>query len=209
MLWGKREQYYLWITAYIPLFLIMVYRFIDSLNLFGNLKNIINFLTKPILELIVVLSIVMFSYWMYKIMINWLLKAEINNLENGIGEKFAIRNIKKLSPNDYTFFLFTLLLPLFSLDYGSFLNLLISLLIIGLVIIIYVKTDFISICPLFFTTGYHVYRAIISQYPKEKEREDPSVRIEAIIISKKKYLDLDDNYRAVQLVSNIYLIVKV
>ncbi|MEH7103395.1 hypothetical protein ACPCXE_00395 [Bacillus velezensis] len=212
MLWGKKEQYYLWYTAYLPLFLIMVYRFIDSLNLFGNIK-IIKYiektLTKNGVEFIVILLIILFSYLMYKLVIRWLLKDQESNLNRGnTGLKFAIRSIKKLSVNDYTFFLMSLLLPLFSLDYESFINLAVSFLIIVVVIIIYVKTDFISVCPLFFTTGYQVYEAIISQHSKEAEQEDPSVRIKAIIITKSKNPDLDDRYRGRRLISNIYLITK-
>ncbi|MFP3683314.1 hypothetical protein SB847_06095 [Bacillus sp. SIMBA_026] len=211
-MWGKKEQYYLWYTAYLPLFLIMVYRFIDSLNLFGNIK-IIKYiektLTKNGVEFIVILLIILFSYLMYKLVIRWLLKDQESNLNRGnTGLKFAIRSIKKLSVNDYTFFLMSLLLPLFSLDYESFINLAVSFLIIVVVIIIYVKTDFISVCPLFFTTGYQVYEAIISQHSKEAEQEDPSVRIKAIIITKSKNPDLDDRYRGRRLISNIYLITK-
>ncbi len=212
MLWGKKEQYYLWYTAYLPLFLIMVYRFIDSLNLFGNIKiikYIVKTLTKTGVDFVVILLIILFSYLMYKLVIRWLLKDQEIDLNSGnTGSSFSIRSIKKLSVNDYTFFLMSLLLPLFSLDYESFINVAVSFLIIVVVIIIYVKTDFISICPLFFTTGYQVYEAIISQHSKETEQEDPSVRITAIIITKSKNPDLDDRYRGRRLISNIYLITK-
>ncbi|MCY7971047.1 hypothetical protein MOB00_06750 [Bacillus spizizenii] len=212
MLWGKKEQYYLWYTAYLPLFLIMVYRFIDSLNLFGNIKiikYIVKTLTKTGVDFIVILLIILFSYLMYKLVIRWLLKDQEIDLNSGnTGSSFSIRSIKKLSVNDYTFFLMSLLLPLFSLDYESFINVAVSFLIIVVVIIIYVKTDFISICPLFFTTGYQVYEAIISQHSKETEQEDPSVRITAIIITKSKNPDLNDRYRGRRLISNIYLITK-
>ncbi|MCQ9152147.1 MULTISPECIES: hypothetical protein [Bacillus] len=211
MLWGKKEQYYLWYTAYLPLFLIMVYRFIDSLNLFGNIeiiKHIVKTLTKTGVDFIVILLIILFSYLMYKLVIRWLLKDQEINLSGNTGSSFWIRSIKKLSVNDYTFFLMSLLLPLFSLDYESFINVAVSFLIIVVIIIIYVKTDFISICPLFFTTGYQVYEAIISQHSKEAEQEDPSVRIKAIIITKSKNPDLDDRYRGRRLISNIYLITK-
>ncbi|MED1025944.1 hypothetical protein FTE28_09405 [Bacillus licheniformis] len=213
MLWRKKEQYYLWYTAYLPLFLIMVYRFIDGLNLFGNvmlIKYIINTLTKYGTDFIVVVCIILFSYVMYRIVIRWLLNKEINNLINGRrGKSFSIRSTEKLSANDYTFFLMSLLLPLFSLDYESFINLIISFLIIVVVVYIYVKTDFISVCPLFYTTGFQVYKAILSEYPKEKEQEDPSVRIKAIIITKSKNPDLDDDYRGIRLISNIYLVIKI
>ncbi|MEC3674746.1 hypothetical protein P9176_09990 [Bacillus velezensis] len=213
MLWGKKEQYYLWYTAYLPLFLIMSYRFIDSLNLFGGIKlvrNIVTTLNKVGLEFIVVVCIIIFSYVMYKVVIRWLINEEVSNLNSGAsGSVFAIRSIKKLNVNDYTFFLMSLLLPLFSLDYGSFINLAVSFLIIVVIIMIYVKTDFISVCPLFFTTGYQVYEAILSEFSKEIEKENPSVRVNAIIIIKNKNPDLNDSYRAIRLISNIYLVVKV
>ncbi|MCL8470498.1 MULTISPECIES: hypothetical protein [Bacillus] len=213
MLWGKKEQYYLWYTAYLPLFLIMAYRFIDSLNLFGGIKlvrNIVTILNKVGLEFIVVVCIIIFSYVMYKVVIRWLINEEVSNLNSGAsGSVFAIRSIKKLNVNDYTFFLMSLLLPLFSLDYESFINLAVSFLIIVVIIMIYVKTDFISVCPLFFTTGYQVYEAILSEFSKEVEKENPSVRVNAIIIIKNKNPDLNDSYRAIRLISNIYLVVKV
>ncbi|WP_144531701.1 hypothetical protein [Bacillus pumilus] len=213
MLWGKKEQYYLWYTAYLPLFLIMGYRFIDGLNLFGEIKlarNIVNKINKVGIEFIVVVCIIAFSYFMYRIVIKWLISEEISHLESGVsGAVFSIRSIKKLNVNDYTFFLMSLLLPLFSLDYESFMNLAVSSLIIVVIVMIYVKTDFISVCPLFFTTGYQVYEAILSEFPKEIEIQDPSVRVNAIIIIKNKNPDLNDNYRAIRLISNIYLVKKV
>ena len=38
-MWGKKEQLILWITAYIPLILIMIFRFIDSNDFFKKTKN--------------------------------------------------------------------------------------------------------------------------------------------------------------------------
>ncbi|MEY8820589.1 hypothetical protein AB7C35_15420 [Bacillus subtilis] len=212
MQWGKKEQYYLWYTAYLPLFLIMIYRFIDSLNLFGKNQiviRILDILTKVGLDFVVFTIIIIFSLIMYKLVIRWFFKDLEGQLENKTkGSVYSIRKLKRLSVNDYTFFLMSLLLPLFSLDYESFINLAGSCLFIAVIIIIFVKTEFISVCPLFFITGYEVYEAIISQSSKEDEQNDKSLRIKAIILTKEKFPDLDDKYRAVRLINNIYLIRK-
>ncbi|WCK54744.1 hypothetical protein PP175_01520 [Aneurinibacillus sp. Ricciae_BoGa-3] len=207
-MWGKREQTVLWGTAYLPLYLIMIYRFIDSNDFFKKtylalwLSKHIN---KVLFDFIIIVLIIIFSLLIYRSVTNWYFKDFEKELtQQGAGATYAVRKYEKLSVNDYSFFLITLLLPLVSLDYASVINLTVSLLIIIVVIAIYVKTDFISVCPLFFTSGRHVFKAIISTSSQEEEAMNPSLKISAIIITKEKNLNLNNKFKAEKLVSNIY-----
>ncbi|WP_198134396.1 hypothetical protein [Pontibacillus litoralis] len=150
------------------------------------------------------------SLVLYKITIKYLLSGyERLLVQGGKGEDFFIRDIKVLSANDYSFFLLTLLLPLVSLDHSSFINLSVSLLIIFYVISIYVKTDAISVCPLFFFSGRKVYKGIISTGTKEQEAKDPLLRKEVIIIMKEKNLTLSRKMRGEELVGNVFYLSKI
>jgi hypothetical protein len=194
----------------------MIFRFIVS-NGFINLdtytiplfdKNI--HLNKVIVEVFFVIITLVISFVLYKITIKYLLSGyERSLVRGGKGEDFSIREIKVLSVNDYSFFLLTLLLPLVSLDHSSFINLSISLLIIFYVISIYVKTDAISVCPLFFFSGRKVYKGIISTGTKEQEAENPLLRKEVIIIMKEKNLTLNRKMRGEELVGNVFYLSKI
>jgi hypothetical protein len=87
---------------------------------------------------------------------------------------------------------------------ASAINLMVTLAIVVIVITIYVKTDFISVCPVFFVSGRQVYKAIISDQSKEAEFADPSIRQEVIIITREKSLNLNNKFRTVKLISNIF-----
>lgn len=110
--------------------------------------------------------------------------------------------------NDYSFFLLTLLLPIISIDHSSIVNLAISIIIIAYVIAIYVKTDSISSCPLFFFSGRQIYKGIISQASKEQKKENPFLRKEVIIILKKRNLNLNKKMRGTELVKGVYYLTR-
>ncbi|MDM5214637.1 hypothetical protein QUF94_24960 [Peribacillus sp. NJ4] len=207
-MWGKNEQKLLWGTAYLPLFLLMIYRFIESNNFFpSKVKNLIEKIGKENFDLINIILILFLSFILYKGVINWLFSGNDDKLkQKKIGKDFFIRKYEKLSVNDYSFFLMTLLLPLISLDYKSIINLIVSLLIILFIISVYVKTDSISVCPLFFVSGRQVFKAVMSEYTKEEENRDPSLRKEVIIITLEKNLDLNGNFRAQRLVNNVFYV---
>ena len=207
-MWGKRDQIILWMTAYLPLILIMFYRFIDANNFFKRTKCALwlsQHVHKVLFDFIIITIIILLSLVAYRVVAAWYFKDIDRELTKGeSGDTYAVRKYEKLSVNDYSFFLMTLLLPLVSLDYASVINLVVSMLIITVVIAIYVKTDYISICPLFFTSGHQVYTAIISQYSKEEEALDPALRIGVIIITKEKSLDLNYKFRVEKLINNMY-----
>jgi hypothetical protein len=207
-MWGKREQIFLWFVAYLPMYLIMVYRFIDSNNFFKKTELALwirKHIDKTFFDFIIILGIILFSLLIYRLVINWFFKGFDEKLRNReIGKVVSIRRYGKLSVNDYSFFLMTLLLPLISLDHKSVINLIVSILIIIIVISIYVKTDTLSVCPLFFTSGRQVYRATMSYNKKEDEDRNPSLRLDVIIITREKSLNLDNKFRAQKLINNIY-----
>ena len=128
--------------------------------------------------------------------------------EGSTGIEIVLRNYQRLSVNDYSFFLISLLLPLVSLDYTSIFNLLVSLLIISFIIIIYVSTNSICVCPVFFMSNRFVFKATISQHSRDEEELNPSLRKDVYVITLKKNIDMDKKYRAEKIVSNVYYIVQ-
>lgn len=209
-MWGKREQVYLWATAYLPLVLIMVYRFIDS-NDFLKQRNwvtwLANHIDKTVFDVIVIVGVIAFSLLIYRFVAMWLFSGYDRQLRaKEIGKNVSVRKYERLSVNDYSFFLMTLLLPLVSLDQASGINLMVTIAIVSIIIVIYVKTDFISVCPVFFVSGRQVYKATISDQSKEAEIADPSIRKEVIIITREKSLDLNNKFRTINLVGNIYYV---
>lgn len=207
-MWNKREQVQLWVAAYLPLVLIMLYRFIDSNDYFKKEQWatwLSKQLDKTVFDFIIITLIIGLSLVVYRLIAFWLLSDYDRQLkEKEIGKNVSVRKYERLSVNDYSFFLMTLLLPLISIDHASAVNLTVTFLIIVVVIVIYVKTDFISVCPVFFTSGRHVYKATISDQSKEAEAADSSIRQEVIVITAEKSLNLNNKFRAVKLIGNIY-----
>ncbi|MFD5022303.1 hypothetical protein ACFWMP_25715 [Paenibacillus sp. NPDC058367] len=207
-MWGKKEQFILWLTAYLPLLLIMIYRFIDSNNFLSKSK-IIYLISQKInqyfVDFIVIMLIILFSLVLYRVVTKWYFEdLEKDLLAETTGDIFFVRKYENLSVNDYSFFLMTLFIPLISIDHASVINLVLTVLTIGIVILIYVKTDSISVCPLFFTSGKYVYIATISEYSREMEALDPSLRKSVIIITPTKELDLNRKFRVSKLNGDVY-----
>jgi|SRR5690625_1408823 len=215
-MWSKGEQVLLWIITYIPLILIMVFRFIVSNNFLYindfvfNIKNIQFYINPIMIELFFVVFTLVVTFILYKITINYLLSGYEKKLKPGSsGQNYSIRKIEVLSVNDYSFFLLTLLLPLVSLDHSSIINLSVSILIIIYVVSIYVKTDAISVCPLFFFSGRKVYKGIISEGTKEAESKNPLLRKEVIMVLKEENLTLDKKMRGEELVGNVFYLTSI
>lgn len=207
-MWGKKEQVILWLTAYFPLLLIMIYRFIDSNNFFENNK-IVYWISQQINEyffdFIIIIVIILCSSIMYRLVTRWYFEdLEKNMIAEIEGDVISVRKYESLHVNDYSFFLMTLFIPLISIDHTSVINLVLTLLTILIVILIYVKTDSISICPLFFTSGKYVYKATISEYPREMEAIDPSLRKTVVIITPTKNLDMNRKFRVTKLIGDVY-----
>lgn len=207
-MWGKREQVILWATAYLPLILIMIYRYVDSNDYFKKtawVKWLAKHFDKTVFDLIIITAIIVISLFIYRLVAIWLFSDYDRQLKDKeIGKNVSVRKYERLSVNDYSFFLMTLLLPLISIDQASAINLMVTLTIIVIVIAIYVKTDFISVCPVFFMSGRQVYKAIISDQSKEAEATDPSIRKDVIIITRENSLNLNYRFRTVKLISNIH-----
>ncbi|MCP3776507.1 hypothetical protein NLX71_25000 [Paenibacillus sp. MZ04-78.2] len=207
-MWGKREQVILWATAYLPLVLIMIYRFVDSNDFFKQTNWatwLAKHINKTVFDVLVISGIIIISLLIYRLVAMWLFSGYDRQLRaREIGMNVSVRKYERLSVNDYSFFLMTLLLPLVSIDQASGINLMVTIAIVLIVIAIYVKTDFISVCPVFFVSGRQVYKAIISNQSIEAEIADPSIRQEVIIITREKSMNLNNKFRSVKLISNIF-----
>lgn len=212
MIWGKRQQIVLWITVYTPLLLVMVYRFIDAKDYFKRLSIFVwlaDHIDKVLFDIVIISLIVITSMFFYKGIANYYLSHLKGKLETGQdGETVSVRKYEKLSVNEYSFFLLTLLVPLVSIDHTSVINLCISIFIIIFVMVIYVKTDYLVTCPVFFVSGYQVFKATLSYGTRQQEELNPSLKKEVVVITKLKRLDLSYKFRVIRLVSNIYYLAK-
>ncbi|WP_060533888.1 hypothetical protein [Paenibacillus bovis] len=211
MMWTKREQVLMWITAYIPLLIVMFSGFIYHNDLLpaGLTKDKLEdmFTRWWIVELVFLVTVLILSLGLYRLVIWWLLRGLEERLAaRTIGREVSIRQYEKISVNDYTFFLLTLLLPQIVVDYSSVVNLTVSMFIIIFIITVYVKTDSIATCPLFFVSGRQVYQGVISNRSRDEEEANPDVRLKAVLIVREKDMNLDIKYRAQVLVSNVYMI---
>lgn len=212
-MWSKKEQIILWTTAYFPLLFLMIAGFLyenDLLPLWLQKKNVQLWFTNQWLgEALFIVIVLVLSILLYRIVIMWLLAGiEQKLISKSIGTHYAVRHFEKLSASEYSFFLITLLLPRIALDYSSIMNVALSLLVIIFIISVYVKTDTISSCPLFFVSGRQVLKGIISEHTFEEEQAHPAFRRNVIFIVREKDLNLSTSYRGQHLVSNMYMIAK-
>lgn len=213
-MWSKFQQRVLWILTYSPLIIVMIYRFIAGNEFFGidnwiqtfkwvSIESV--FVSYMALEVYFVIFILVYTFTIYKLAIKWFLAGYESRIAQGQdGEDYYIRKAEKLSANDYSFFLLTLLLPLISLDHSSITNLVVSLLIIFFVISIYVNTDAISVCPILFFSGRKIYKGIISTGEKQEEENNPSLRKEVVFMIKKDNISFERKVRGESLVNGFY-----
>lgn len=210
-MWGKREQIILWIIAYVPLLLIMIYRFIDAKDYFKKTETAIylsTVISKVLFDVVIISIIMLLSFFLYRKTAAWFLKGYGEKLkQKKIGKEVFVRRYEKPSANDYSFFLMTLIIPLVSIDHSSIINLMVSFIIISIAVIIFVQTDFLSPCPIFFVANHHLFKAVISDVSREVELEHPSAMRNIIVITKDGYLDLNFKFRIVHLVADIYYLV--
>lgn len=213
-MWSKLQQTILWLITYSPLIFIMIFRFIVGNKYFGIDKWILNiswidkesvFVSNLSAEIFFVIFIIIYTYVSYRYTIKWFMSGFENRIKPGKdGKDMYIRKAERLSANDYSFFLLTLLLPLVSLDHSSVINLAVSILIILFVIKIYVNTDAISFCPLIFFSGRNVYKGVISLGEKEEEANDGSLRKQVIFIIQKDKITFNRKVRGEKLVNDVY-----
>lgn len=211
-MWSKKEPIILWTTAYAPLLMLMLGGFLYRNDLLPQAireERLSQMLGGRlwIAEAGFLLAVLGGSLLLYRLVIVWLLRDIGKKVHSGNGGRnYAVRRFEKLPASDYTFFLLTLLLPRLALDYSSITNFAVSLLMIVFIIAVFVKTDTIATCPLFFVSGYRVFKGTISANSREEEAADPELRREVVLLVRGKDLDLGEKYRGETLKGNVYVI---
>ncbi|KAB2400095.1 MULTISPECIES: hypothetical protein [Bacillus cereus group] len=202
-MWSKKEQFLLWILAYLPLIGMFLLKFAlenkyipNSLHkVWGKLPNTSGTIT----ELTYAIIIVVFGSSLGIIIMRIGLK-KVKNSTSSPSEVY-IKSYAKPRAEHYSFFLITMLLPLFSLDVKSVTNLSGGLLILAIIILIYVKTDSISTNPLFFVTGRTVFEAEITNTSGSNSKR------KIFLISEEQFLDLNGKFLLQHLVGNVYYVI--
>ncbi|PEW56322.1 hypothetical protein [Bacillus cereus] len=202
-MWSKKEQVLLWILAYLPLMGIFLLKFALENKLIPSSLQVIwgkiPHTSEKVTELIYAIIIVVLGSLLGILITRGALK-KAKNSTSSISEVY-IKKYAKPRAEHYSFFLITMLLPLFSLDVKSVTNLTGGLLILGIIILIYVKTDSISTNPLFFVTGRSVFQAEITNTSGSENRR------KVFLISEDEFLDLNDKFIIQHLVGDVYYIV--
>lgn len=211
-MWSKKEPIILWTTAYAPLLMLMIGGFLYRNDLLPQTiqeERLSEMLGGRlwIAEACFLLGVLGGSLLLYRLIIVWLLHDIGKKVHSGIGGRsYAVRRFEKLPASDYTFFLMTLLIPRLALDYSSITNFAVSLLMIVFIIAVFVKTDTIATCPLFFVSGYRVFKGTISAYSREEEEEDKELRREVVLLVRENDPDLGERYQGEALSANVYVI---
>ena len=211
-MWSKKEPIILWTTAYAPLLMLMLGGFLYRNDLLPHAireEQLSQMLGGRlwVAEVGFLLAVLGGSLLLYRLVIVWLLRDIGKKVHSGSGGlTYAVRRFEKLPAGDYTFFLMTLLLPRLALDYSSITNFAISLLMIVFIIAVFVKTETIATCPLFFVSGYRVFKGTISAHSREEEAEDPELRREVVLLMKGRAMDLGQRYQVEPLHGSVYVI---
>ncbi|WP_172250194.1 hypothetical protein [Saccharibacillus deserti] len=211
-MWSKKEPVILWTTAYAPLIVLMIGGFLYRNGLLRQGLSEEEWSKRLggqiwMAEALFLLAVLGGSLLLYRLVIVWLLGKPVQKVRaNRGGRRYAIRRFEKLPAGDYTFFLMTLLLPRLALDYSSITHFAVSLLMIVFIIAVFVKTDTIATCPLFFVSGFQVFKGTISEHSTEAEKEDKELRREVVLLVREKDLDLGKKYRGERLTGNLYVV---
>lgn len=210
-MWSKKEPMILWTTAYAPLLLLMLGGFLYRNDLLPQTireESLSKMLGGRlwIAEIGFLLAVLVVSLLLYRLVVTWLLRDVGKKVHSGNGgQTYAVRRFEKLPASDYTFFLMTLLLPRLALDYSSMTNFAISLLMIVFIIAVFVKTETIATCPLFFVSGYNVFKGTISAHSREEEAKDQELRREVVLLVRGRDIDLGERYQSEALLGNVYV----
>ncbi|NGZ74085.1 hypothetical protein [Saccharibacillus alkalitolerans] len=211
-MWSKKEPIILWTTAYAPLLMLMIGGFLYRNDLVParlreqRLSELLGG-RLWIAEALWLLAVLGGSLLLYRVVVRWLLRDVRQKVDSRSGGSlYSVRRFEKLPAGDYTFFLMTLLLPRLALDYSSMTNFAVSLLMIVFIIAVFVKTETIATCPLFFVSGFQVYKGTISEYTREEEQSEKELRREVVLLVRDKDPDLGEKYRAEQLIGKVYMI---
>lgn len=203
LMWSKKEQFLLWVLAYLPLMGIFLLKFtLENKLIPRSIQGVWGKLpqtSEKVTELIYAIIIVIFGLFL-GVLITRIALKKAKESTSSISEVY-IKKYAKPKAEHYSFFLITMLLPLFSLDVKSVTNLLGGLLILGIIILIYVKTDSISTNPLFFVIGRNVFQAEITS------TSGSGIRKNVFLISEDGYLDLSEEFRIQHLVGDVYYVI--
>ena len=200
-MWGKPEQAVIWTISYIPIFLIAFYRYYFEYSI-SEIKIFNQTLTVNAIHLISIITIVIFSFVLYflfpKIIFRKIERA-IEDNKRGMG--VYIKQFEKLSINDYTFFLLTLILPIITVDFSSTVSLLLCLSIIIFIIVLLTSINYIIACPIFFISAYKVWKV---SFVETSDINDQYVINAYVITSRDDFFN--SKFKVVKLLSNIYFL---
>lgn len=203
-MWGKFEQAVLWIISYIPVLLIALYRhvFEKKVSEAESIPLYVYQISDYLFHIIVVIFLLCLSVCLYL----WAPKIMFKNIERQLmlkekGQDVIVTKFERPSLNDYTFFLLTLILPLITVDFSSIVSFLVCFAVITFIIVLLIQIDYIIACPLFFVSGYKVWKVALL----EKSESDKKYIIEGHIITKENDF-FDKEYRIVKLFRNVYFL---
>ncbi|CAM3352214.1 hypothetical protein NOAM109506_03115 [Nosocomiicoccus ampullae] len=178
-------QYILWFVAYTPLLVLIIY---------GEIRDYL--VTKNIFakyEMVILLIIITIIYIVtYKLVPT--IFINMKKKKSKTTDIIQIKKYDKISANEYTFFVLSLLMPFLFLEFRTQFDYFVLLVILNFIILIMVKTEYIIINPIFLFSGYKIYYAVF---------KDGDRIVEGYILVKDKKV-LKSKSTRVNLFDNVY-----
>jgi len=174
---NKIKQFILWFLAYLPIFLIIVFRSLNDSWIYA------------ILFLISSVAIYFFSGKLYLI-------YEKNKLNENTKKIGVVKSNKTLPISEYSYFILTLFMPLLFEDINTKLDYTVFITLLVLIVIIFTKNDYIIINPLFLLGNFKVYKI---------NMQSADILIEGYAVVSKS-IDLDKKVYYKKIFNNVYFI---
>lgn len=193
----------IWIVSYFPIFLITLYRSWETQNMkiakntYLVIKDIhINVSVVSFISIFIV-TIVLYraTFYTFFKMIKKTIQKDNSN------QKLKIKTLKKLSLNEYSFFILSLMLPFIFETVNSTFDILILISLIFILIFIMVKMKQIIVNPIFLFSGVKILQAEIT-------KGNDLDTIECAIITKltSEELETEDFFYYEEYFSNVFFL---
>ncbi|MGY3724360.1 hypothetical protein SAMN05421767_14010 [Granulicatella balaenopterae] len=170
---NKVKEFFLWIIGYSPVIMVILYKFkiekyvANAYACFG------------------VLGIVILTLLVYRIEQRCFLKNVEKDMEKyNENKRLEIKSISRLSLNEYSFFILTLMLPFIFEDANNSFDFWLMVFIILVLIYILVKMNQIIVNPIFLFSKLTILKCTVRKIGSENEKE-------ISIITKLKVTDLE------------------
>lgn len=204
---NKIVQYILWLISSTPLFMLFSFRYIffdkEFLNInYKILSRELDFsIPKPI-GFILLIPLTILLFWgarkaFFKMIKNKIIKSSSN-------QKIRVYKYDKLSLDEYSFFIMSLMLPFIFEDFNNLYALLTLLILVFIIIAILVKMEKIILNPIFLFSNIKIFRGEIIKIGGN------NLKIKCYIVTKASYeaLEQGNQFFYEEYFKNVYFLIE-